>query len=82
MLDPLTFAVKLNHAATVATMCTAGIAVHSMMRTLKGEQTLLGLPFHRRSEDVHDHPDVIAKGPRWTDHYGKRAHDVDVEHLR
>jgi hypothetical protein len=54
----------------------------SWMRFLKGEQVLLGFPFHRRSDELHTHKDVVPKGARWTDHYGKRSHDIDVEHMR
>jgi hypothetical protein len=26
--------------------------------------------------------DVVPTGAEWTDHYGRRSHDVDVEHIR
>lgn len=25
---------------------------------------------------------ILPRGADWNDHYGKRAHDVDVEHMR
>ena len=52
------------------------------MRLLKGEQEVVGMTEHRRSDELHAHEDYIAKGASWTDHYGKRNHDIDVEHMR
>ena len=31
---------------------------------------------------LHRRHQVVARGARWTDHYGKRHLDVDVEHMR
>lgn len=30
----------------------------------------------------HRWHDVVPRGPSWTDHYGRRSHDIDVEHIR
>jgi hypothetical protein len=29
----------------------------------------------------HRWHDERGAGPEWTDHYGKRCHDIDVEHM-
>jgi hypothetical protein len=82
MLDPLTFSLKMQHAATSTACCAAGLMAANWMRLLKGEQEILGMPQHRRSDELHAHRDFIAKGTSWSDHYGKRSHDIDVEHMR
>jgi hypothetical protein len=82
MMDPLTFSMRVQQAAFIGACCAAGVAAANALRVVKGEQSLFGVPFHRRSDELHVHKDIIATGPLWTDHYGKRAHDVDVEHMR
>ena len=83
MLDPLTFSLKMQHAAASSACCAAGIMAANWTRLLRGEQELVGTHHHhRRSDELHTHKDHIAKGASWTDHYGKRSHDIDVEHMR
>ncbi len=82
MLDPLTYTLKVQQAAFVGTLCAAGIAAANWARILRGEQAILATPVHRRAEEKHTQPAYIAKGAAWSDHYGRRAHDIDVEHMR
>lgn len=82
MLDPMTFSLKVQHAAAIAGFCAAGVMLAHWARLFRGEQMLFEMPFHRRSDELHIHKDYVAKGSSWGDHYGKRAHDVDVEHMR
>jgi len=82
MMDPITYTVKLQQAAFMGACCAAGIAAANVSRMLKGEQAVMFTPAHRRATEQHKPQAVIAKGPSWADHYGKRAHDVDVEHMR
>lgn len=82
MMDPLNYAMKVQQAAIIGACCFAGITAANVTRMLKGEQALMFLPMHRRASEQHKPQAVVAKGASWTDHYGKRAHDVDVEHMR
>ncbi len=82
MLDPMTFSLKVQQAAAIATCCTAGVMLASWARLLRGEHNVFRMPFHRRSDELHTHHDYVPEGATWSDHYGKRAHDVDVEHMR
>jgi hypothetical protein len=82
MLDPVTFSLKVQHAAAIAACCAAGVMFASWTRLLRGERMFFGMPFHRRADELHSHEDYVPKGVAWSDHYGKRAHDVDVEHMR
>lgn len=83
MMDPATFAMKVQQAALIGTFCAVGIAVANWMRMLKGELALFDLTAaHRRAAELHAPLPVIAQGATWSDHYGRRAHDVDVEHMR
>jgi len=82
MLDAMTFSLKVQHAAAIAACCAAGVMFASWTRLLRGERVFFGMPFHRRSDELHTHEDYVPKGATWSDHYGKRNHDVDVEHMR
>lgn len=82
MLDPVTYAMKVQQATFIGAWCFAGVTAANVTRMLKGEQAVMFLPVHRRAVEQHKPQAVIAKGASWADHYGKRAHDVDVEHMR
>ncbi len=82
MLDAIDFSLKLQQAAMASAMGAIGIMAAAWMRLMKGEFELFGQHAHQRSEELHAQKDVIPTGPQWTDHYGKRSHDVDVEHMR
>jgi hypothetical protein len=82
MLDPISVSMKMQQAAFIGACCATGIAAASLARLLKGEERMMFLPTHRRAEEKHVPVTVVAAGPSWNDHYGKRAHDVDVEHMR
>lgn len=82
MLDAMTVSLKIQHAAIENACCAASGIANMWSRVIRGERALLFWPFHRRSDELHTHTDHIARGANWTDHYGRRSHDVDVEHLR
>lgn len=82
MIDPISTSVKIQQAAFIGACCVAGIAAANLSRLLKGEHALMFLPAHRRATEQHKAPSYVPSGPSWNDHYGKRAHDVDVEHMR
>lgn len=82
MMDPITTTMKVQQAAFIGACCAAGVAAANLSRLLRGENAVMFMPAHRRAEEQHKQQTFIAKGPSWADHYGKRAHDVDVEHMR
>ena len=41
--------------------------------------SLLHSTVHRRADDAH-RPAIFPHGAYWTDFYGHREHDIDVEH--
>lgn len=82
MLDPINVSLKMQQAAMTSALCASGVMAANWMRLMKGEHALFGPHIHQRSEEMHAHKDVVPTGARWTDHYGKRSHDVDVEHMR
>ena len=63
-------------------------AVHAMetmasdaMKVMHGQDVLMhDHNEHRRSDDDHGHPKKVFSGADLLDHYGRRRHDVDVEH--
>lgn len=82
MLNAIDLSLKMQQAAMTSAMCATGMATANWMRLMKGEHALFGPHTHRRSEELHAQKDCMPTGPQWTDHYGKRGHDVDVEHMR
>lgn len=82
MAHPMTFILQAQQAAMLATLQCFNAVVTAWLRMLKGEAEIMQFPAHRRAEELHTTPPVVATGPTWTDHYGRRAHDVDVEHMR
>lgn len=82
MMDPVTFTMKAQQAAVIGVCCAVGVATANLMRILKGEMALFDFAAHRRAAELHAAVPVVANGPTWNDHYGRRAHDVDVEHMR
>ncbi|MGF1641933.1 MAG: hypothetical protein ACFCUO_13380 [Rhodospirillales bacterium] len=82
MLDPLTFTLKMQQAAASAACCATGLMAANWVHLFGSGQDAIAMPGHRRSEELHAHQDCIATGATWSDHYGKRSHDVDVEHMR
>ncbi len=82
MMDPVTYALKLHQMAMIGALRAVEFGAAVLGHALKGEAVLLGLPLHRRGEELHQWHPLLAMGPRWDDHYGRRAHDVDVEHMR
>jgi hypothetical protein len=82
MLDPITTTLKMQQAAFIGACCAANLAAANLSRLMRGEQVLLFAPGHRRAIERHKPQPIVTTGPSWTDHYGKRSHDVDVEHMR
>jgi hypothetical protein len=82
MIDPVSYALKIQQVAAIGFFRATEFVAATLVHTLKGEAALFGMPFHRRGEELHYWHPILAVGPRWDDHYGKRAHDVDVEHMR
>lgn len=75
MFNPFLMAFEWQMAAMQAWLramsCTATHCAH--IAALPEE--LLNHPDH------HRHHDVLYRGPDLEDHYGRRAHDVDVERV-
>jgi hypothetical protein len=82
MLDPLTYALRAQHAAAVGALCLSGTAVASWLHLLKGETSLMLPTVHRRAVEKHAAAKGAPCGAGWADHYGRRSQDVDAEHLR
>lgn len=82
MAHPMFFALQTQQAAVLAVLQAYNTLITMWLRFLEGEGEIIRFPAHRRAEELHKEPPLIASGPTWSDHYGRRAHDVDVEHMR
>ncbi|MBL8659132.1 MAG: hypothetical protein JNM75_05190 [Rhodospirillales bacterium] len=82
MLDVIDFSLKVQQTAVASALGAIGAMAATWMRLMKGEFALLGQHIHQRSEELHAGKGLVPTGPQWTDHYGNRSRDVDVEHLR
>jgi len=96
MYNPFAVSLKFQQAAVEGAAAASKVMIDSYLHLLEQQQVLLvqALP-HRRHQDVTTQPkQKVARkrktprkkaspcnGPDLQDHYGKRAHDVDVEHI-
>lgn len=82
MFDPVIYAIRVQQTAFLGACGAAGVMATNLLRMMKGEDALFTLPGHRRADELHKPEPTVAKGAAWNDHYGRRSHDVDVEHMR
>lgn len=90
MLNPVTFSLKMQQAALeAATAATRAMAANYVRLVGQQSRLLCRTCVHNRDDD---HDVVSARkgksgrkspclGPDLLDHYGKRAHDIDAEHI-
>jgi len=95
MYNPLSMSLKFQQAAMAGASAAAKLMTDNYLRMFKQQHAILEASFpHLRKSDapcVQDPPVKKKKkaaeevspchGPDLLDHYGKRAHDVDVEHI-
>lgn len=82
MMNPVYTTLSLPRTFGIATVCTTLMGSAVAARLIE-EQTrlLLSHSAHRRAGDNHKHPEHVATGADWKDHYGSRHTDVDVERV-
>ncbi len=76
MYDPFTAALRLHLAGLNAWLAWWRLGVRQCAHL--GEQQARFLaqhPLHRRGR-------AVPRGADWLDQYGRRHHDIDVEHMR
>ena len=95
MNDFFSASLKFQQMAFQAWTATTSLMIQAQMRLLEQQFALLDhMHAHRRSDDPATaavNPKIRKRkgrkpaspccGPDLLDHYGKRAHDVDVEHI-
>lgn len=93
MFNPAEYMLQTQKTMMTATTACFGLGASYYLRSLVEMQRLwAGMP-HRRDEDqpvempkriaikAAPHKPCLAKGPQLDDHYGHRAHDVDLERI-
>jgi hypothetical protein len=82
MIDPFSLALHIQQAA-VKNFCTGvELFTNNYLHLLEQQQHLFEITqAPKRSEDAGRHPKTHPCGPDLGDHYGRRAHDVDVEKI-
>ena len=85
MYNPVEFSFKIQQATFDSMASAARMMTANYLRLLEQQHHLLQHTFaHHRTEDGEKgkcKKGSPCKGPDLHDHYGKRAHDVDVEHV-
>ena len=80
MFNPIHHALSLQHAALRGVMAAGQVWTESWMKLVNQNAESFHRDIQRRAEDWHKHPFQLPRGPCWTDYYGHRTHDIDVEH--
>lgn len=80
MYNPALHALSVQRAALFGWLRASQAVTESWMALLAQNSETLQEHLHRRAEDWHKHPFMLPHGACWTDLYGHRAHDIDVEH--
>ena len=90
MFSPITFTLKMQQVAFEAATAAARMMANNYIQLFDQQSRLLSHSFDYQRGNDH-HRTAPPKGPRrrrtpcrgpdLTDHYGKRAHDVDAEHI-
>jgi len=83
MFNPVISMLQTQQAFAAQTLNLAAVMAGCMVKAMHmnyGVVTHCWAP--HRAEDLHLHPEPEKHTAVLTHHYGRRAHDVDVEHLR
>jgi len=81
MKHPFTLVLEAQMAYLTWLYKMSSVAASNAFWMLDRHGAFLRETAHRRLEDLSAHGKPCAKGPCLDDHYGRRAHDVDVEHI-
>ena len=86
MFNPAEYMLHAQKTMMTAAAACARLNTAYCLRTMGEMQRLLAGPPNRRVEDLKRGQPCkkspnLAKGPQLDDHYGHRAHDVDLEHV-
>ncbi len=81
MFNPLIYALRLQKSAFEGMAAMNRTFMDGYFKLVRHQQdAMLKHMGPRRAEDKHRRPEVIPDGPDLQDHYGRRSHDIDVEH--
>ena len=81
MFNPVLFMLKAQETAVMAWWSGAHLMTTCWMRVAENQMQLWSQMTHRRAIDLGTVGRTIPTGPDLKDHYGRRARDVDVEHI-
>lgn len=81
MKNPMITSLKAQSAAFQCAVSVGQTLTDTYLRMLHQHNHLWHGHLMRRAEDMHRHPFYIATGADLMDHYGRRHHDVDIEHI-
>lgn len=80
MYNPVLHTLSLQQAAATGWLRVSRAWLDGWMALTEQGAKQFHENMHRRAEDWHKAPFELPHGPYWTDFYGHRAHDIDVEH--
>ncbi len=72
--------IKMQQAMTMGAVHALEVLAKDYAHMVEGQVKLIPHHAHRRAEDHFKKAPVMPSGPDLMDHYGRRAHDVDIEH--
>lgn len=81
MFNPWVYFLRFQQSAFEGMANMTQVVMDGYVKVIRQQQDAMARHLdHRRAEDNHTRPKVIPSGPDLQDHYGRRSHDIDVEH--
>ena len=81
MYNPVLHTLSVQRAAMYGWLRATHAWTESWMALMAHNTDVLASQAQRRVDDWQKQPFAIPRGPCWTDFYGNRAHDIDIEHV-
>ncbi|MCP5374042.1 MAG: hypothetical protein H6907_20095 [Hyphomicrobiales bacterium] len=85
MLNPFTMSMQLQQASTAGAFCMASMMIANTVKVMQAQHQVVThawTPHRAEDETLHPHLEPDESSPDLLYHYGRRSHDVDVEHMR
>jgi len=83
MTNPFKMSMQMQQASTAGAFCMASLMIANTVKMMQAQHQALSHTWTpHRAKDMHAQAQPEGNDPDLLYHYGRRHHDVDVEHMR